>query len=417
MRKWIKHIFADRIQILLTLALSIISFLLCFLALTNSFVFHQQVHDLNQLFRAPTSEVHVLNFSYIKDFSDFGPTIQKLKQDIRTGYHISCGSYTDTTLMFEELMSDPSYVDLNNEEFKSTFATEDPYLSNVILLDPELLDIIDCPLTKDMMLPISDGKDSYPPIYVGIKYKDLIKKGTILTDSITGTKYIVNGYLEDGHWFDSSDAFGSPVASLDCKFIAPFTKETLKDEMLQMSTIGNIYYHCTNKDQASISSYILEQTAKQDIKVSLSSVDENLKDLANQNKDSLHLMYKFAFIVMFCSMISISTLFCTFILLHKKEYGIRLAFGETRAHILFGYTLRHFLLVVIALLIDILIVQNLFSTSILPKQVPLYLNTLNHYALPICFGISILYTMLSLLLPVFTLHRLELVQLIKEEDL
>ena len=72
MKRIINCIVRNKIQIILVMGLSIISFFLCLVALTNSFVFKAQIRDLKKMFQADMEKIAVLDFSYVKDFANFG---------------------------------------------------------------------------------------------------------------------------------------------------------------------------------------------------------------------------------------------------------------------------------------------------------------------------------------------------------
>lgn len=416
MKRIINYLVRNKIQIILILGLSIISFFLCMDSLTNSFVFKRQIRDLKKMFQADLNKIVVFDFNYVKNFDDFGHDIDEIKNNIRKDYGLTCGAYEETYISFDELWNEESYIECNREKYKGTFHEEDPELSDVILVDPDIMNIVDCGIEKDMLLPITLDKELHYPIYVGIGYKDIIEIGDVLTNSTFNTRYIVMGYIENANWFDYSDPFAFPVSSMEHKFIASFSREEQTDSMTQMSTISQIFVK-TDYVQGDFINQILEQASKKDIKLHISSVENKIQELETDNREMLKNEYIFTVVVMSCSMISISSLFCAFILMQKKEYGIRLAFGESKAKLICLFAGRHLLIVTIAMLADIWLVKKYLDITVMDTFIQLYKKTLVEYAIPIVIFVSVLYTLISLITPIIMLNRLELAQLIKEEDL
>lgn len=416
MKRIINCIVRNKIQIILVMGLSIISFFLCLVALTNSFVFKAQIRDLKKMFQADMEKIAVLDFSYVKDFDNFGYDIDEIKNNIRKDYGLICGAYAESYIVFEELWNEESYIECNREKYKGTFHEEDPELSDVILVDPDIMNIVDCGIEKDMLLPITIDKELYYPIYVGIDYKNVIEVGDVLTDTTFDTRYIVMGYIEDANWFDYSDPFEFPVASMEHKFLASFSKEEQTDAMTQMSTVSQIFIKI-DYDQGEFINQILEQASKKDIKLHISSVENKIQELQADNHETLQNEYSFTVTIMICSMISISSIFCAFILMQKKEYGIRLAFGETKEKLICLFAGRHLLIVIFAMMVAIWLVKKYLGVIVMETFVQLFKKTLVEYAIPITILVSVLYTLISLIPPMIMLNRLELVQLTKEEGI
>lgn len=416
MRRMINDMARNKIQVILVMVLSIISFSLCLVALTNSFVFKAQIKDLKKMFQTDMDKIVVFDFSYVKDFDGFGCDIDEIKCSIRSDYGLTCGAYTETYIWFDELWNDETYVACNREKYKGTFHEEDPELSDVILVDPDMMEIVNCGIEKDRLLPITVDKEVYYPIYVGVDYKNIIEVGDILTNSTFNTKYMVVGYIENANWFDYSDPFAFPVSSMEHKFLASFSKEEQTDSMTQMSTVSQIFAKIDD-DQEDYMNHIIQQASKKDIKLHISSIESKIQQLQLDNYEMIQSEYGFAIVVMICSMISISSLFCACVLMQKKEYGIRLAFGESKVKLTCLFVGRHLLIVIIAMVVAICFVNYYLDIVVMETFIQLYKKTLLEYAIPIVIFVSILYTLISLISPIIMLNRLELVQLIKEEDL
>lgn len=75
---------------------------------------------------------------------------------------------------------------------------------------------------------------------------------------------------------------------------------------------------------------ILQLASDKNLKISLTSIAEKFSTMKKENKERLDIQGRFAFTVLLCSIMSVSTMFCTSILINRREYGIRLAFGESK---------------------------------------------------------------------------------------
>lgn len=416
MSRFLNYLARNKVQIILVMGLSIISLFLCVLALTNSFVFKAQIKDLKKIFQTDTDKIGVLNFSYVKDENRFGDDINEIKNIIRKDYGFICGAYTESYIYFEELWNNKVYLECNEEEYKGTFYEEYLSLSDVIMVDPEMMDIVDCGILKEDLLPITIGDELYYPIYVGSDFKHIIEIDDVLTSDTFGTKYIVKGYIEDTIWFSYYDPIEFPASPMKHKFIAPFGNEERTDSMTQLSTVNQIFIKGNVLKESDIRQ--IEKLASQkDIKISISTIEEKIQQFKVDNMEIMRNQYSFAIVVMICSMISISSLFCAFILMRIKEYGIRLAFGESKERLICTMVGRHLVYISIAMLIVILFAKKYFDATVLGEFSQLYNKSLVGYAFPITILVSILYTLISLIPPIIMINRMELVQLVKEEEI
>ncbi len=413
MRKMINNITRNRIQIILVMGLSTISLFLCLIALTNSLVFKAQIRDLEKMFQVELDKIGVIDFSFVSDEKRFGYDIDEIKNTIRHECGLTCGAFAEYYIRLDELWNNETYIECNRKEYSGTFLEENPDLSDVVLVDPEIMDIVDCGIEKEKLLPIRIANELYYPIYVGIDFKNIIKIDDILTNSTFDTKYIVKGYIEDADWFAYSDLFTFPVSSMKHKFIASFCKEEQTDSMTQMSTVSKIFVKM-EKDREIFIDQIEKLALKRDIKMHISTIENKIQELQAENQEIIQMEYGFSMVVMICSMISVSSLFCAFILMQIKEYGIRLAFGETKGRLISFLVGRHLILIFIAMLFAILLTQKYLDMIVMGEFYQLFNKTLVTYAIPIMSFVSILYSLISLIPPMIMINRMELAQLVKE---
>ncbi len=415
-KKFLTYFMRNKVEIILVFGLSVISLFLCMIALTNSLVFKIQVKDITELFRVDMNQIGVMDFSFVKDEDNFANDIKEIKDIVREEYGLLCGAYSESYLWFDELLENEAYLECNRESYKGTFYEEDPDLSQVILVEPEIMDLVDCGIKKEDLYPVEIEGEVFCPIYVGADFKEIIQVGDVLTGTTLGTKYIVKGFVDDERWFDYNDPFAFPTSSMEHKFLAAFGKNEQDDAMTQLSTMNQIFVELDSNCEDFITD--IEKAASQkDIKFRISTTEEKMQELKEDNMEVIRNEYAFAVVVMICSMISIGSLFCAFILMQKKEYGIRMAFGESKEKLIFRMTGRHLIYILCAMLISVCLAGKYLQITVIGDFYQLYYRTLIEYALPVTLGISILYTLISLIPPILMINRMELVQLVKEEGI
>lgn len=415
MSRFFNYLKRNKVQSILVMGLSIISLFLCLIALTNTFVLKAQIRDLQNIFQTDMDKIRVIDFSYVKDEDEFGYDIDEIKNTVRKDYGLMCGAYAESYIWFEELRNNEDYLECNREEYKGTFYEEDLDVSDVIMVDPEIMDIVDCGIHKEDLLTITIDEELYYPIYVGTEFKNIIKIDDVLTGYTFGTRYIVKGYIEDTNWFSYYDPFEFPASSMKHKFITTFCEEEQTDSMTQLSTVSQIFIK-GDASQDSLIRQIENLASQKDIKICISTVEEKMQQLQADNSEIIRNEYGFAVVVMICSMISIGSLFCAFILIQIKEYGIRLAFGESKERLMCILAGKHLIRIAVAMLIAIWLTKKYFAVTVLGEFSQLYYKSLAEYAVPITILVSVLYTLISLIPPIIMLNRMELVQLVKKEN-
>lgn len=259
---------------------------------------------------------------------------------------------------------------------------------------------------------VKQNGETYLPLYAGKDFEDVLSVGDILTLSRNGEKYIVQGFLSDAKWFDDSDPITMPITSLNHKFLAPFSKPDKTDAITQQSTVGKILFRSEKDITDSIS-----QTAMQlGIKSRVTSISNLIQQWREDNATILKLNFFLAVIVLICSAISMISTLCVTVLLKKREYGIRIAFGTTKHQIISSLCAETLILNVVAGIIAFSYSYFSYSHSTISSFREIYLKTLCSTSL---FGLIILILFLAtivLFIPVVILARYNPVELIKEEE-
>ena len=94
-----------------------------------------------------------------------------------------------------------------------------------------------------------------------------------------------------------------------------------------------------------------------------------------------------------------------------------MAFGESKERLICIMAGRHLAYILGAMSIALCLAVKYMEITVMGEFYQLYYRTLMEYALPVTLGISILYTLISLIPPILMINRMELVQLVKEEGI
>ena len=405
-------IWHNKIKGLLILILSTITFLLALLTLTNSFSFSTQISMVEDMFSSQLNKTYRIDVSYIEDFDTSGTAFAELKEYINQQEDAICGAYDQSGEFFEELQNNSEYISLNEKSYKDTFRADTPSIAEVVFFDIEMLELIDTNFSKEDFQPINKNGETYLPLYVGKDFESVLAVGDILTLSRNGEKYIVKGFLNNVRWFDDSDPITMPITSLNHKFLAPFSETDKTDPITQQSTVGKIFVGSSKNIKNNIS----EKALQLGIKLRVTSINDFIQQWKNDNTEILKLNFFLMLIVLICSAISMISTLCVTVLLKKREYGIRIAFGTSKWKIIISLCLEIAILNIIAATIAVVYSYFNYANAEFSSFQEIYLKTLCSTSL---IGLSVLILLLIiiiLIIPITILARYKPVELIKEED-
>ncbi|WP_058484952.1 FtsX-like permease family protein [Defluviitalea phaphyphila] len=134
------------------------------------------------------------------------------------------------------------------------------------------------------------------------------------------------------------------------------------------------------------------------------------------NYKILKLNVLFAGIVIICSAISIISVLSVSVLLNKKEYGIRIAFGYTKKSIMKSIFFEVLLLQIIAVVLSFIYVYYSYVNSKISAFNLIYLSTLRTYSLISLIVLLMVFLAIVMTVPLYILSRYEPAMLIKEEE-
>lgn len=404
----IKH---NKIWSAIIIALSIISFLISLNAFTNAVSLYTQVYMVKDTFKdSMIDNIYTLKIVNTKDnqaetITNVKNFVSSLDEEIYTGAFYETGEY------FNELESNSEYIRKNQTIYKNTYRENSPEISEVIYVDAQLFNMIDTNITASMF---EISNDEYLPVYVGYEYKNILPLETVLTLSRTDQKYIIKGYIQNEKWLNNDDFISFAPISLDNKFIIPFSELDKKDNITQESTNGKIFIYLGNNEN-NINKYIQEintYAEENGIKLNITSVNELIDDYKNANQNIINSNIFLAIMVSVCAITSIISTISILVLMRKKEYGIKIAFGYTKKKIIFSLITEVITLEFCSALISYLMIylKTLNDKSIFNE---VYLQTLGSSSIIYMIIMLLVVCLLILILPLIIINHYEPSDLIR----
>lgn len=404
----IKH---NKIWSAIIIALSIISFLISLNAFTNAVSLYTQVDMVKDTFKdSMIDNIYTLKIVNTKDnqaetITNIKNFVSSLDEEIYTGAFYETGEY------FNELESNSEYIRRNQTIYKNTYRENSPEISEVIYVDAQLFNMIDTNITASMF---EISNDEYLPIYVGYEYKNILPLETVLTLSRTEQKYIIKGYIQNEKWLNNDDFISFAPISLDNKFIIPFSELDKKDNITQESTNGKIFIYLGNNEN-NINKYIQEintYAEENEIKLNITSVNELIENYKNANQNIINSNIFLAIMVSVCAITSIISTISILVLMRKKEYGIKIAFGYTKKKIIFSLITEVITLEFCSALISYLMIylKTLNDKSIFNE---VYLQTLGSSSIIYIIIMLFVVCLLILILPLIIINHYEPSDLIR----
>ena len=148
---------------MLILILSVISFFLLLITLTNSFAFYTQIADVKELFLSDTDNVCLVNGLYIENEDSIGIDLEELKAFVNAHENSVYGAYDIVGQSFDELTDDPDFIALNQKAYMGTGFEAFPDSVEVVFIDTEILQTVNTNLTENDFTQIEKDGKTYTP--------------------------------------------------------------------------------------------------------------------------------------------------------------------------------------------------------------------------------------------------------------
>ena len=404
----IKH---NKIWSAIIIVLSIISFLISLNAFTNAVSLYTQVDMVKDTFKESMID-NIYTLKIVNSNDNQAETITNIKNFISSlDEEIYTGAFYETGEYFNELETNSEYIRKNQTIYKNTYRENSPEISEVIYVDAQLFNMLDTNITASMF---EISNDEYLPVYVGYEYKNILSLETVLTLSRTNQKYVIKGYIQNEKWLNNDDFISFAPISLDNKFIIPFSELDKKDNITQESTNGKIFIYLGN-NESDKNKYIQEintYAEENGIKLNITSVNELIDNYKNANQNIINSNIFLAIMVSICAITSIISTISILVLMRKKEYGIKIAFGYTKKKIIFSLITEVITLEFCSAFISYLIIylKTLNNKSVFNE---VYLQTLGSSSIIYMIIMLFLVCLLILILPLIIINHYEPSDLIR----
>lgn len=417
LREVLSSLWHNKARTILILALNTLTFFLALLTLTNYFAFYTQLSEVRRMFRGDLNNIYRVDAVVIENEDNIGSDFEELKSFVNAQENSVCGAYDVVGTHFDELTDNPEFISLNQKAYAGKQYDGYPAIAMVVYIDLEILETVNFELTESDFQPVEKDGEKYTPLYAGKDFEGILLVGDTLTMSRGGEKYIVAGFLSDKKWFNGSDPVVLPPISLNHAFLAPFSESekqlSVHDfNMIHYSTVGKIFLNCPKE----VSDKFNAMAVEKGIKFKVTSLYDFTEIWKSNNEKHLSEALFLSVIVLICSAISIVSALCVNILLKKREFGIKIAFGCTKEKIISSLCLEMLFLNLISGTIAFALSYRSFAGNIIDSYREYYLKTLCTTSLLCVIGLIIFLALLIIPVPVRLLKRYDPAALIKEEE-
>lgn len=416
LREVFSSIWHNKARAVLILLMMSLTYFPALVTLTNSFAFYTQMSDVRRMFRTDLRETYRVDGLFIENEDRIGDDFEELKAFVNSRENSVYGAFEMIGMYFNELENNSSLIELNRKiqgevSFESRLS-----VSEVIFIDPEIFDIINFDLSKDDFLPVEKDGECYPPIYAGKALEGIVSIGDVLTLSNLDEKYIVAGFFGGTRWLNENDPVIQPLRSAEYRFIARFSEAEKQiphiHNMTRHSTVGSTFLYCS----PSVAEEFSERAAELGIKFKVTSLHDFIAEYQELNEQWLKELLFLAVIVLICSAVSIVSVLCVNVLLKKREYGIKIAFGSTDKSVILSLGIELLLLNLVSGVIGFAAAYRNYADDIIESIRDVNLRTLCTSSLPCLIALIIACAALVLFIPAVLLKRYDPAVLIKEEE-
>lgn len=414
-KRMMGYIHRNRVRLVLIQCLLVVSFFLMILVLMDTYAYLIQRDKNEKLYKYNTEEICRFDVIHIneKSFEKVGVGINDLKEHIRSDLGMAIGAYYETTEEFDELGDNHAFVARNKSLLKGTYEENFADMAKTIFLDPQLVAIIECGLNEEMFYPKQVGGQEYLPIYAGSVYEGIFALGDIFTLSRTGDKYVFCGYIEPINWF-GFNPIEEPPRQLDNYFFAPFCDKEKVDSMTQLSTTSGIYAWPFNH-VSDFSEQMIECSSVYGVSFKVNSVKDIILNWENNVEERLGPLKKLTITVIICSVLSIMSLLSVSVLLDKKEIGIRIAYGSSKANIFWGLQTSLTVQVVTSLIIAVLLVVYEVENTRGGDFTSIYYMAMRYIGIPVASILVLIISIIASMIPLAILKMYEPAELVKQQ--
>ncbi len=230
---------------------------------------------------------------------------------------IAAGRYYQTNIIFEELMENQQFLEMQRTLHEGTLQADYPRTVDIVYMDEELL-----PMFSMDEFQVEKATDA-SPVWVGTAYKEYLKVGQCFTDYLSKKNYKVVGVLPENYKLPSTSLFHSELYIDMNKAIFALHDESFEKDILHCT--DNIFCYC---DGSKESLERIDRLAEnKNLRIVISSITEMIEKTKEESKQGKELMLLFTVVIVFSAFFAVVISSVIRILLYKQEYGILYANG------------------------------------------------------------------------------------------
>ena len=350
-----------------------------------------------------------LNYQKNEETAEFVDVLAQYKDYIaRLPGVQSVGQFDATGMYFSELKSSKEYRSVNEEIVKGGRYADHTDITQLLRVDENLLSLM-----KGGISEYPETSTGNLPIYASAVFQDVLTTGTLLTDEQTNEVYEVAGYFEKGSkWVDENDLIRFPLDSLDGRFIAPWSDESKKDLMTQLSTLHNTYVLIKNDaDVEFLKQQIHDYSLQHGFEASAVTLKEEYKEYSDETAVFTRRHISLAVFLSAMAISSIIAVFTTNALLKRRQYGIFIANGLTLKDVVSCIATEISMIIFCSMVIawltklmEFLMGKDIFRDILLIAHI--------QFTLPICLAIGVLLVIIATTIPAIKIFQYQPCELI-----
>lgn len=320
-----KELRKKRMTSLLLFVMCLVSMYLICTAVTGAACTVSQQNRFEETIACDMQKVLHLQCSDTKETDSFTKVLTDYRSEISALPGVEgVGRFDLTGMYFSELRSCDDYIRINEEIVDGGKYESHPDIAHLLRSDEKMLSFVEGDLR-------AYGKvhDGNLPIYASEVFEDSLPIGRMLTDEYTNEVYEVCGYFARGtRWVEENDLIRFPTVSADGWFIAPFSGESEKNIMTQLSCLHNTYVFVSeDADSAYLKKQIAECAKNHGFQASAQLLSDEYSEYQEETKALTSRQMALAVFISAMAVSAVIAVFAGSALLKRRQYGIFLANG------------------------------------------------------------------------------------------
>ncbi|SUY45280.1 permease domain-containing protein [Clostridium putrefaciens] len=361
-----------------------------------------------------TKNIYQVDFVNAAFSKEFGEGFSNFNESLNKNIGIeSIGSFDKTNTQFEELEKNNDFLNLRRSLTKGTFKEMYPEAIELYKVEYAIYDLMNINITEGRKLSeldfIVDNKDRPIPMLVSEEYKDVMYLNDILTSKLDDREYIVAGFFKkDLKWLDDSGHISKLLVPLNDKIITPYLDDSDPITASMIKCQARFYIHKGNS-YTEVQN-IIQEAKKFNLSVNVSSLDDQLEELKEQNKVTIFYGIFISAFVIILSCFGLSAIMFYSVNSRKREFGIRIMAGASIKHIKTLVVGEVVTLMGIALTISSIILFKMKHDQVIKNINSGFIPIMGEFSVGILFMVGLLLLVLSVLICLLPLIKVQNLQ-------